>query len=165
MVDIAEPVTLRPASANDATQTRAPAPMASAAAEALVPLTAVDAGEWRALAEHAIEPNGYYLPGWELAVNAFASGRTNVSALVARSDAAQDRTVRLIGLMPVIPLSRAYKIPLPALASASPYGTLGTPPLDADMTHGAVVQLLQQARQGRRPRADPARHGARRLRS
>ena len=38
---------------------------------------------WRALAERAVEPNGYYLPEWELAVNASARGRTGVSALSA----------------------------------------------------------------------------------
>ena len=36
--------------------------------------------QWRALAERAIEPNGYYLPDWELAVNASARGRTGVGA-------------------------------------------------------------------------------------
>ena len=41
----------------------------------LRPLTAVPLSQWRGLAERAIEPNGYYLPGWELAVNACAPGR------------------------------------------------------------------------------------------
>ena len=78
--------------------------------------------QWRALAERAIEPNGYYLPDWELAVNASARGRTGVSALAAWSDAspASDGAARLIGLLPVISMWRAYKIPLPALVSADP---------------------------------------------
>ena len=97
---------------------------------------------WRQLAERAIEPNGYYLPGWELAVDAFANGRTDASALHASNDGA-----RLIGLLPVISLRRAYKIPLPALVSAEPYGTLCTPLLDRDAAEEAASQLLQQARQ------------------
>ena len=48
----------------------------------VAPLAAIDVNQWRALAERAVEPNGYYLPGWALAVNAFASGRTDVFSLV-----------------------------------------------------------------------------------
>ena len=44
----------------------------------------------------------------------------------------------LIGLVPVISMWRAYKIPLPALVSADPYGTLCTPLLDRDMAEDAV---------------------------
>jgi CelD/BcsL family acetyltransferase involved in cellulose biosynthesis len=107
---------------------------------ALLPLTSLDIGDWRALAERAIEPNGYYLPDWELAVNATAPGRTGASALAAWNDG------RLIGLMPVVPLSRATRIPLPALASAHPYGTLCTPLLDGDTAEDAAQQLMQAAR-------------------
>jgi len=106
----------------------------------LLPLEAIDASQWRALADRAIEPNGYYLPDWELAVNASAPGRTGASALAARSDAA------LIGLMPVVSLSRAFKIPLPALVSAHPYGTLCTPLLDRARADDAAIQLIQAAR-------------------
>jgi CelD/BcsL family acetyltransferase involved in cellulose biosynthesis len=109
-------------------------------------LTSIPLGQWRALAERALEPNGYYLPSWELAVDAFASGRTGASALVARSGAAPDGANRLIGLMPVVSMARAYKIPLPALVSAHPYGTLCTPPLDRDLAHEAATDLLQAAR-------------------
>jgi CelD/BcsL family acetyltransferase involved in cellulose biosynthesis len=110
-------------------------------------LTSIPLGQWRALAERALEPNGYYLPSWELAVDAFASGRTGASALLARSGAAPDGANRLIGLMPVVSMARAYKIPLPALVSAHPYGTLCTPPLDRDLAHEAATDLLQAARQ------------------
>ena len=71
----------------DAAAARAQA-AASPDRAALAPLAAVAASGWRALAERAIEPNGYYLPDWELAVDASASGRTGVSALTAWSDAA-----------------------------------------------------------------------------
>jgi hypothetical protein len=133
---------------------RAPA-AASPDRDACAPLTAVAASQWRALAERAVEPNGYYLPDWELAVNASARGRTGVSALNAWDDAssahgtalAQDSAARLIGLVPVISMWRAYKIPLPALVSADPYGTLCTPQLDREMADDAVVKLMHQARE------------------
>ena len=80
-------------------------------------LASMPVEEWRALAERAIEPNGYYLPAWELAVNASAHGRTGVSALGAWRDASPNELVpnelvpsedptsepaRLIGLLPVV---------------------------------------------------------------
>ena len=111
--------------------------------DALLPLAAVAPMQWRDLSERAVEPNGYYLPEWELAVNAFAAGRTDASALAAWSDGSSPR---LIGLLPVIPMKRAYRIPLPALVSAHPYGTLCTPPLDRDMSPQAASRLMQQAR-------------------
>jgi len=113
------------------------------------PLTAVPVNQWRALAERAAEPNGYYLPDWELAVNATAPGRTGATALSAWSDAVsgQGAAARLIGLMPAISLWRAYKIPLPAWVSAHPYGTLCSPLLDRDMTEAAANGLIQAARE------------------
>jgi CelD/BcsL family acetyltransferase involved in cellulose biosynthesis len=116
-------------------------------AASLRPLTSIPESQWRALAERALEPNGYYLPSWELAVDASADGRTGASALVSRSYAAPDGARRLIGLMPVISMARAYKIPLPALVSAHPYGTLCTPPLDRGSARQAVTGLLRAARQ------------------
>jgi CelD/BcsL family acetyltransferase involved in cellulose biosynthesis len=110
------------------------------------PLAAVAASQWRALAERASEPNGYYLPDWELAVNASARGRTGVSALVAWNDAASDGGARLIGLLPAISMWRAYKIPLPALVSADPYGSLCTPPLDREAAEDAALGLMREAR-------------------
>ena len=106
-----------------------------------MPLAGVSAAQWRSLSERAAEPNGYYLPEWELAVNASARGRLDAAALGAWRDAST-----LIGLMPVISMWRAYKIPLPALVSADPYGTLCTPLLDRDMAEDAVTNILQQAR-------------------
>jgi len=108
---------------------------------ALMPLADVSALQWRALSERAAEPNGYYLPEWELAVNASARGRVDAAALGAWRDAS-----RLIGLVPVISMWRAYKIPLPALVGADPYGTLCTPLLDAGMAEEAVTGLLRRAR-------------------
>jgi CelD/BcsL family acetyltransferase involved in cellulose biosynthesis len=135
VADIADTSTVRRASGNDA-DARAPS-----AGGALTPLAGVSVTQWRALSTRTAEPNGYYLPEWELAVNASARGRGNAAALGAWRD-----TSTLIGLVPVISMWRAYRIPLPALVSADPYGTLCTPPLDRDMAEEAVTNILQQAR-------------------
>ncbi len=137
MAEIAEQAVVGRASSRDAgTRTRTAKAVGAPAA-----LADISPAHWRALTERAIEPNGYYLPDWELAVNASARGRIGADALNAWSDAAE-----LIGLMPVISMHRAYNIPLPALVSADPYGTLCTPLLDRDMADDAAVRLLQQAR-------------------
>ena len=133
MAEIVDLAMVRRASTGDAT-------LARGRAEAVRLLTSIDIGDWRTLSNRAIEPNGYYLPDWELAVNATAPGRTDVSALSAWSGE------RLIGLMPVVPLWRAARIPLPALASAHPYGTLCTPLLDRNEAENAAQRLLEAAR-------------------
>jgi CelD/BcsL family acetyltransferase involved in cellulose biosynthesis len=147
VVEIANSAVDRRGSVNDVIGKRPQGGAASPDDDAFAPLTAVAAGPWRRLAERALEPNGYHLPDWELAVNASALGRTGVSALSAWSDAtlAQDGMARLIGLIPVISMWRAYKIPLPALVSADPYGTLGTPLLDRDIADDAVARLMREA--------------------
>jgi hypothetical protein len=104
VAEIAEQTVVRRASIQDATDS-----------SALPLLTDISVAQWRTLAARAVEPNGYYQPDWELAVNASAHGRTGAAALSASGDAAG-----LIGLLPVIPMSRAYKIPLPALVGADP---------------------------------------------
>jgi hypothetical protein len=114
------------------------------AATGLVPLTGVSLDGWRGLSARAVEPNGYYLPDWELAVNASAPGRIGAAALCAFGD--PSRASPLIGLLPVISLWRAYKIPLPALVSAHPYGTLCTPQLDRDRAEDAAAGLIDEAR-------------------
>ncbi len=130
MVDIAHQAAINPASAKDATPAR-------------VPLTAIEPGQWRALAQRAVEPNGYYLPAWELAVSATARDRMGASALTACAGS----STRLIGLMPVVSLWQALNIPLPALVSAHPYGTLCSPLIDRDSSTEAATRLLQRARE------------------
>jgi len=137
VVELADTTMGRRASANDATAM----PARREATSPLLPIEAVDASQWRSLADRAIEPNGYYLPDWELAVNASAPGRTGASVLVARNDGG------LLGLMPVVSLARAFKIPLPALVSAHPYGTLCTPLLDHVRAEEAAAQLMRAARE------------------
>jgi CelD/BcsL family acetyltransferase involved in cellulose biosynthesis len=146
VVEIADKTVVCRASMEDATDAHAPA---ARTADRLTPLADVPARQWRALSERAIEPNGYYLPEWSLAVNAFARGRTGAAALAAWHDAplAYDGPARLIGLLPVISLWRACKIPLPALVSAQPYGTLCTPPLDHDAAEDAAERLMREARE------------------
>jgi CelD/BcsL family acetyltransferase involved in cellulose biosynthesis len=147
VVEIANSTLVGGASVKDATGKR-PRAAASPGSGAFAPLTAVAASDWRTLAERAVEPTGYYLPDWELAVNASAPGRTGVSALSAFGDtaSAQDDAARLIGLVPVVSMWRAYKIPLPALVSADPYGTLCTPLLDREFAGDAVTRLMRTAR-------------------
>jgi CelD/BcsL family acetyltransferase involved in cellulose biosynthesis len=135
VADIADTSTVRRVSSQDA-DAHAPG-----SGGALTPLASVSAAQWRALSTRTAEPNGYYLPEWELAVNASARGRLDTDALSAWRD-----TSTLIGLVPVISMWRAYRIPLPALVSADPYGTLCTPLLDRDMAEEAVTGILQQAR-------------------
>jgi CelD/BcsL family acetyltransferase involved in cellulose biosynthesis len=152
VIEVAETELVHRASTDDAAGARPGAAASPGGATGhdpvLAPLTDVPVAPWRVLAERAIEPNGYYLPDWELAVNAFASGRTGASALCAWSETplVPDGAARLIGLLPVISMWRAYKIPLPALASASPYGTLCTPLLDRDNAVEAVNHMMAQAR-------------------
>ena len=139
MAEIAEPAVVRRASPKDATPARA---LAARPADALTALSDISATQWRALSERAAEPNGYYLPDWELAINASARGRGGASALGSWSDANE-----LTGLLPVISMWRAYKIPLPALVSADPYGSLFTPLLDRDHPEQAAADILHRARQ------------------
>jgi CelD/BcsL family acetyltransferase involved in cellulose biosynthesis len=148
VVEIANSAVVRRALLKDSIGARPQAGAASPDRDTLAPLSDITASQWRRLAERAIEPNGYYLPDWELAVNAFARGRTGVSALGVWRDAptAQEGTTSLIGLVPVISLWRAYRIPLPALVSADPYGTLSTPLIDRDMANDAVAGLMLEAR-------------------
>jgi CelD/BcsL family acetyltransferase involved in cellulose biosynthesis len=145
VAEIADEAIVRDASIEDATEAHVPA---ARAVNSLPPLADIPAREWRVLSERAVEPNGYYLPDWALAVNGSARGRTGASALSVWSDAplAYDGPPRLIGLLPAISLWRAQKIPLPALVSAQPYGTLCTPPLDRDAAEDAAEQLMRQAR-------------------
>lgn len=108
------------------------------------PLATVDLGEWTALAAAAAEPNGYYLPDWERAVNAQAEGRGEALALAGRSP-----QENLIALLPAVPARRAFGLPLPALVSADPYGVLGTPLLDAQDPVAAARALIAAGRAAR----------------
>ncbi len=141
VAEIADIALGRGASVTDAADIRT---RQTASEGGFLPLTVVPADAWSALAARAIEPNGYYLPAWELAVNASVAGRTGTSALCAWSDASP--AARLVGLMPAISMRRAYGIPLPALVSGHPYGTLCTPLIDRERPEAAAASLIQAAR-------------------
>lgn len=123
---------------------RANAAVAVAPQASLCPIDDVSDDAWQSLTERAAEPNGYYLPEWLSAVSTSARDRTDVLALCAWDKSAS--RPRLTALMPAISLWRAYHLPLPALVSADPYGTLGTPLLDRTDTTATVNGLLEEAR-------------------
>jgi CelD/BcsL family acetyltransferase involved in cellulose biosynthesis len=145
MAEVADIAGVRRASVEDVARQSARPAAPSTCPFGIQPLTAISPDAWRALADCAIEPNGYYLPAWELAVNSFARGRTGVDALSAWSSATNN-PARLIGLLPVVSLWRAYRIPFPALVSASPYGTLCTPLMARDLASEAAWSLIEAAR-------------------
>jgi CelD/BcsL family acetyltransferase involved in cellulose biosynthesis len=120
---------------------RTPAPVAT---PALPPLDSLDLAAWQALADRAAEPNGYFLPDWELAVNALTRGRGDTLALCGWDTAASP--ARLVALLPVIPALRAFRLPFPALVSGDPYGVLSTPLLDGTNADAAADALLEAAR-------------------
>lgn len=95
---------------------------------------------WDELTARAVEPNGYYLSPWALAVDAGARRRSHVDALCGLTPAR-----RLVALMPVISAWRAFRLPLPLLVSAESYGTLHTPLLSRDDATGAAQALLDDA--------------------
>lgn len=130
--------------ANTAAMHRASARRTASHRAVATPLAAISTAEWQALADRAVEPNGYFLPGWMAAVDASARDRSDVAVL--RAWQGGDSAAGVTGLLPVMSLWRAYRIPLPALVSADPYGTLGTPLLDRDTPDAAAIGLLRQAR-------------------
>jgi CelD/BcsL family acetyltransferase involved in cellulose biosynthesis len=108
---------------------------------ALAPLRQLPVADWLALASRTIEPNGYFLPDWELAVDASARGRTDVLALAGRNEARA-----LTALLPVVSAWRAFKLPLPVLVSADPYGDLATPLICGRAPQEAARAMLTAAR-------------------
>src|SRR2546421_12899723 len=119
VADTAEPAMVRRALMRDVAARRAHA----ADTDPLMRLTAIGTNLWRDLSARASEPNAYYLPEWELAVDASASGPAGASMLSAWNEAGPIRP------MPGGSLARAFKIPPPPLWRAHPYGTLCAPPL------------------------------------
>ncbi len=141
VVELATPASVARASTRDAAFVRG---AVTTSGNATLPkLASVALDRWQALARDACEPNGFYLPDWALAIDAFARGRTGLSALTAWSDASGSG---LIGLMPAISLWRANRIPLPALVGAEAYGTVRTPLLDRTAADEAAQKLMRQAR-------------------
>ena len=109
-------------------------------ARAMPRLRNIPRADWIALADRAVEPNGYYLPDWALAVDATARGRSDLAALCAHDDQGA-----LIAVLPVISARRALRLPLPLLVAAEAYGTLQTPLLDRDGAVDAASRLIAEA--------------------
>jgi len=118
-------------------------PRASARGEAtrgLVALQDVPQAAWSRLAARAIEPNAYYEPAWAKAACAHARGHGGAKALLAF-----DGNERLIGLLPVLPASKALSLPLPMLVAWQAYAPLTTPLLDRDTAQDAADLLIEVA--------------------
>jgi CelD/BcsL family acetyltransferase involved in cellulose biosynthesis len=121
----------------------APRERAQSGSSAVTPvrrLRDVAPSAWDDLAARAVEPNGYYLSPWALAVDAGARRRSHVDALCGWTAAR-----RLVGLLPVVSAWRAFRLPLPVLVSAESYGTLHTPLLAGDDAADAAQALLDDA--------------------
>jgi CelD/BcsL family acetyltransferase involved in cellulose biosynthesis len=117
------------------------APAAADAGDAvLMRLRDVARSAWIELATDAVEPNGYYLPGWALAVDAGARNRTDVDALCG-----WDSSRQLAALMPVVSAWRAFRLPLPVLVAAESYGTLRTPLLLREDAAVSARLLIDEA--------------------
>ena len=128
MADIADTVSVRRASTRDATAPRA----------GPIPVGAEGEHAWRSLADRVIEPNGYYLPDWQLPLDSIAGHQA--LALGAWRDG------RLTGVLPVVSMWQAYGIPFPVLVSADPFDSLCTPLLDRDFAEAAALEIMNQAR-------------------
>lgn len=113
----------------------------AASRPALVALPDLPRAEWMDLADHALEPNAYYLPDWACAVSRHADGHRDGKALTAWDPASPHR---LNGLMPVTSAWRALRIPLPFLVSYEAYGVLGTPLIRRGCD--AAAELIASAR-------------------
>lgn len=141
VTEIAEPAGVRRASLPDAAGTRM---------HALPPLAEISALQWRALSQRTTEPNGYYLPDWELAVDASARDRIGASALAAWSE-----PVRLIGLLPVVSMWRAYNSPARSRQRRTVWHALHAAARSRSRQRRGCAPVAGGAA-SRRSRADPA---------
>lgn len=105
-----------------------------------IPLAGVGTEAWRLLADRAVEPNGYALADWQMTADAAACNGSPAFALCAGHDG------QLTGVLPVLSMWQAYRIPLPAWVSADPFDSLCTPLLDRDHAEAATLQIMQVAR-------------------
>jgi len=102
-------------------------------------LTGVPLEAWRRLSAHALEPNGFFDPGFALPAAAFAGGGRGSEVLLAEDGG------YLCGLLPVVTAARAYGLPIPALVAGVPYAVLATPLLDASKPALAAEKLIEAA--------------------
>jgi CelD/BcsL family acetyltransferase involved in cellulose biosynthesis len=96
------------------------------------------AGDWRALAARALDPNVFYEPAFALAAQA-VFGRDAGACLVW----SRGVTSRLVGFFPARIERRRYGIPFPVLCGwTHPYAPLGTPLVDRDASDAAIGAWL-----------------------
>ena len=114
-----------------------------------IPLGGIDPDAWRNLTDRALEPNGYHLPEWDLALHAAAPERNALAALAAwgRSSAGGNPLPQLNGVVPIVSFREAYRVPLPILVNADPFTSLGTPLIDRNAPVDAAAAILQGARE------------------
>ena len=74
------------------------------------------------------------------------AGRERRRAATIRALTATADDGALIGMVPVVPLWRSHRIPLPVLVTADPFRSLDTPLLDRDRAEQAATRLMAQAR-------------------
>jgi CelD/BcsL family acetyltransferase involved in cellulose biosynthesis len=96
------------------------------------------AGEWRALAARALEPNVFYEPAFALAATPVFGG--DAGAMLVWSG---DEPRRLVGLFPARIERRRYGLKLPILAGFThPYGPLGVPLVEREAAEPIVAAWL-----------------------
>ena len=105
------------------------------------------AGEWRELAERALEPNVFYEPAFALPA-ARVFGRDAGAVLVW----SQTQPRRLLGFFPARIERRRYGLHLPVLVGLThPYGPLGVPLVEREAAEPVIAAWLDACR--RRPGA------------
>lgn len=105
-------------------------------------LADVSQAAWTRLAGRAVEPNVFYNSAWALPVARHVEARRDPMALVAWDGAQHER---LTALLPVMPASRVYKLPIPVLVAWEGYAPLTTPLVDAENATAAAGGLIDAA--------------------
>jgi CelD/BcsL family acetyltransferase involved in cellulose biosynthesis len=104
------------------------------------PLAELDAiaGQWRALASRALDPNVFYEPAFALAAAPVLGREVGASLVWTRAT-----PPRLIGFFPARIERRRYGVPLPVLTGwTHPYAPLGVPLVDRDCGEDAIAAWL-----------------------
>lgn len=96
------------------------------------------AGQWRALAARALEPNVFYEPSFALAAAPAVAG--DAGAVLVWSTVPPRR---LVGFFPARIESRRYGVKLPVLVGLThPYGPLGVPLVDREAAEPIIAAWL-----------------------
>lgn len=106
----------------------------------LAPLTGVSRAGWQAVADAAVEPNGFYESSYSLPAYESAQQSQAARALLAYDNS------QLIGVLPVVSAWQALRLPVPALVARQPYSPLTVPLLHRDQAVAAAGALIDAAR-------------------